>query len=195
MADIYGWLKDLDRNLGASFEQRNGDLFTKVPMDEIIPLDLDEGGNAYFNVPHAWSDHYEPQINGESIPIDLFLYTMMEFPAPTTTERTVVTIPEEFAETSSKILVYLTKVLDIPEIADEMGEESTGEMTFTAEELEALESITEEDSEPPIPNDIDGVRVNTNPRSKEIKEIIDLRHIGSHRRIFYLARTIDGVYY
>jgi len=120
---------------------------------------------------------------------------MMEFPAPTTTERTVVTIPEEFAETSSKILVYLTKVLDIPEIADEMGEESTGEMTFTAEELEALESITEEDSEPPIPNDIDGVRVNTNPRSKEIKEIIDLRHIGSHRRIFYLARTIDGVYY
>src|SRR5436305_11649520 len=47
----------------------------------------------------------------------------------------------------------------------------------------------------PLNIDQNGVHVNTNPKSKEIKEIIDLRHVGSHRRTFYLARTIGGVYY
>jgi hypothetical protein len=29
----------------------------------------------------------------------------------------------------------------------------------------------------------------------EIKDVIDLRRVGTHNKTFYLARTIDGVYY
>jgi len=73
-----------------------------------------------------------------------------------------------------------------------VDEESTKEMTFTAEELEALEPIDEGNLEPFIPNVID---VNTSAQSKEIKEVIDLRRIGPNRQTFYLAKAIDGSYY
>ena len=108
--------------------------------------------------------------------------------------QSIVMVPEEFAETSSKILVYLAQVLDIPEASEDMDGESTEEVMFTAEELEALEPIAEE-VESSIPSVINGIRVNRNPRSAEIQDIIDLRRIGSSRRTFYLAKKIDGTYY
>lgn len=52
------------------------------------------------------------------------------------------------------------------------------EMTFTAEELEALEPIDEEALQPSVPSAIDGISVNMNPRSMEIKEVFDVRRIG-----------------
>ena len=42
---------------------------------------------------------------------------------------------------------------------------------------------------------INGVCVNKNPQSIEIKDVIDLRRIGPNRQIFYLARKIEGDYY
>ena len=178
MADIYEWLENMDRTLGAPSEPVDGDLFAGVPMDEIMPLDLDKNGNRYFEYP----------------PIVPSLYTMTGPSAPATLGQSIVTVPEEFAEASSKLLVYLIRTHEIPEVTN-VDEESTERMTFTAEELEILESITEEEFEPSIPSAIDGVRVNTNPKLGKIKEIIDLRHIGPHRRTFYLARTIGGAYY
>ena len=69
-------------------------------------------------------------------------------------------------------------------------------MTFnTSEEMEALEPIAEGSPESSILNMIDDVCVNKDPRSMEIKDIIDLRRIGSSRKIFYLAKSIDGIYY
>ena len=62
-----------------------------------------------------------------------------------------------------------------------MDEEFIEEIMFTAKELEDLESVIEEDLESSISNDIDDVRVNTDPRSREIKEIIDLRYINLDR--------------
>ena len=62
-------------------------------------------------------------------------------------------------------------------------------------ELEALEPIDEEDLELPAPSIIDGIRVNMNPRSKEIKQVIDLKRDGPNRQTFYLAKAIDGNYY
>jgi len=62
-------------------------------------------------------------------------------------------------------------------------------------QLEALESIDEEDFELPAPGIIDGICVNRNPRAIEIKDVIDHRRIGPNRRTFYLARELGGVYY
>lgn len=189
MAEIYEWLE----GLGQPPEPMNEDLFEGVPMGEVIPLARDEDGNGYFDVPHAWGEHFEPQIDDEPIPIDPSLHVMTEPPAPTFGQA-VVTVPEELAEASSNLLVYLIRILEIPATAS-MDEESTERMTFTAEELEILEPIIEEESESIIPDEIDGVRVNTNPKSKEIKEIIDFRRIGPNRRTFYLAKASDGRYY
>ena len=63
-----------------------------------------------------------------------------------------------------------------------MDEESTEEMMFTAEELEALEPIAEEDFE--SPSFIGGVCINMNPKSKEIRDVID-----------YLAKDTNEKYY
>ena len=106
-----------------------------------------------------------------------------------------MTVPKHLAEASSKILIYLTQVLEIPEVPKDVDEESTEEMTFTAEELEALQPIDEGNLEPFIPNVIDGIRVSPRAQSKEIKEVIDLRRIGPNRQTFYLAKAIDGSYY
>jgi hypothetical protein len=75
-----------------------------------------------------------------------------------------------------------------------MDEGSTGEMMFTAEELEALEPIIEE-VESPVPSIIGGISVDKNPRPKEIKDVVDVRRIGPHRKTYYLARSIDEIYY
>ena len=120
---------------------------------------------------------------------------MIDLSASTTFDRTVVTVPEEFVETSSKILIYLTQVLDISKGPKDVNKEFMKEIMFTMKELKALEFIIEENFEPFISNDIDDVHVNTNSKSKKIKKIIDLQHVESHRRIFYLVKTIDEVYY
>jgi len=80
-------------------------------------------------------------------------------------------------------------------IASVPDEESTKEMMFTAEELEALEPINEENFNSPTPSVIDGININTNPRAKEIKNIVDIKRVGSNRQTFYLAKSIKGNYY
>jgi len=104
-------------------------------------------------------------------------------------------IPEYLAEASNKILIYLTQVLDISEISKDVDERSVEGMTFTTKELKALESITKNNSEPFIPNEIEDIRINISPRPKEIKEIIDLRRIDLDYRIFYLVKDMNEKYY
>lgn len=116
-------------------------------------------------------------------------------PATSTSGQTTVTVPEHLAEASRKTLIYLAQIFDTPKIPKDSDGESINEMTFTAEELEALEPIAEEDFEQSIPEVIDGVYVNRNPGSAEIKDVIDQRRIGPNRQTYYLAKSIDGVYY
>ena len=72
---------------------------------------------------------------------------------------------------------------------------SQEETVFTTEELKALESIDEEIFQPTISSIIDDIYINMNPKSVEIKKIIDLRRIGPNRQMFYLAKAIDRNYY
>ena len=60
-------------------------------------------------------------------------------------------VPEHLAEVSSKILMYLNPNSRDYGSHQDLDEESTKEMTFTAEELEALKPIAEEASNPPFP--------------------------------------------
>ena len=97
---------------------------------------------------------------------------------------------------SSKLLIYLIQVIDIPEITKNLDEELTGEITFDmSEEMKNLELIVKESLESFIPSIINGVSVNENPESMEIEDILDSRRIGSSRKIFYLAKMVDGFYY
>ena len=100
-------------------------------------LDIDEDDNAYFNMPHAWNVSFEqPQIDSEVFPIDPSLATMMDPSVPTALGQTVVTIPEQLAEASRKVLIYFAQILEIPEVSEET--------IFIVEELETLEPIDEE---------------------------------------------------
>jgi len=182
MTDIYEWLEDVNQPLRASLKPMNGDHFAGVPIDEIMPLDLDEDGNTYFDTSYA----------RESSQIDPSLYTATDPAAWTTSGQTIVTVPEHLAEASSKILIYLTQLL---KASAEVEEPEEDEMTLIEGQLEALESIDEEDFELPAPGIIDGICVNRNPRAIEIKDVIDHRRIGPNRRTFYLARELGGVYY
>jgi hypothetical protein len=69
----------------------------------------------------------------------------------------IVMILEYLIEASSKILVYLIQVLKIPEVPKDVDERSAEGMTFTIEGLEVLESIIENDFEPSIPDNIEGI--------------------------------------
>ena len=136
------------------------------------------------------------------MPADNYLFTvdpsllpMTESLAATTPGQTVVMIPKQFAEASTKLLIHLIQTVKVPETSGELDKETAGEMMFTAGELEALEPILEEGPETSIPNIIDGTCVNGNPKSWEIKDLIDLRRVGSNRKTFYLARSLDGAYY
>jgi hypothetical protein len=170
MAAMTRSLVPMDRNPSMDFS-----------TDEIIPLGLDEDGNTCFYMPDAWNSFVEPAlgVNTEAIPIDPALQQSADPP-------TFVTVPGQYAEASSKLLVYLARVLDIPEMSDQLEDH---EMTFTAEELEVLEPIDEG------PGKIGGTRVNRNPQSKEIKEILDHRRVGPDRQTYYLAKTVDDNYY
>jgi hypothetical protein len=106
-----------------------------------------------------------------------------------------VAVPEHLAEVSSKILICLAQLLNAPASAKESDKDSVGEVTFTAEELEVLEPIEEENFNSPVPSVIDGIEVDTSPRTKEIKNIIDTKRVGPHRQTFYLANSIRGNYY
>jgi hypothetical protein len=182
MPNVYDWLDNTDQTHGAPPEPMDENHFAGIPAEEITPLDLDEDGNMYFEYSQA---------DDESLPIDPSLYMATDHTAPTTSRQTIVMVPEHLAGISSKILIYLAQVLEVPET----DEESVRRMTFTTEELEDLESVTEEDSEPSIPDDIDGVRVNRNPETTKIEDVIDIRRVGLDRKTFYLARSIDGIYY
>jgi hypothetical protein len=103
----------------------------------------------------------------------------------------VVTVPGHLARASSKILIYLAQVLEIP---DDAKDYETEEMTFTAEEMETLEPI-DEDCESRAPSMIDGVCVNSSPRAREIENIIDARRVGTDRQTFYLAKSVKGYYW
>jgi hypothetical protein len=159
---------------------------------EVAPLNLDGHGNSYFDYPQTATRH--SRVHVEATQIDPSLTTMMD-PARTS-GQTVITVPENLAEISSKVLIYLAQTVDIPETPKDVDQGPISERTFnTAEEMEILEPIAEGSPEPPIPNMIDGVCVNENPMPADIKDIIDVRRIGSSRKNFYLAKSVDGVYY
>src|SRR5437016_1382641 len=132
----------------------NGNLFAGVFMNKNTLLNLDKNYNMYFNTSHAW----------ESFQINSSLYTATDLAASTTSGQIIITISEHLAEVSSKILVYLIQVLEIPEAPKNVDKESTEGMMFTVEELEALESVTEKNFKSFIPSDINDVHVNANPK-------------------------------
>ena len=157
------------------------------PMDQITLLDIDESDNMYFDAPHAWNPPIgQCQTYDEYIPIDPSLATMTVPLAPTALGQAVITVPEQLAEASRKALIYFAQTLEVPKVSEGM--------IFTMEELEALEPIVEE-VESFVPNLINGVCVNKDPQSTEIKNVIDLCRIGPSRQVFYLARTNEGNYY
>jgi hypothetical protein len=181
MADVYEWLENVDQPTYAPasppFAALPVPAFDPVTASHFIDLTVDQ--DAILDMPYAWEPPVESQI-----PID---------PVLQATTETFVKVPQQYAEASSKLLIYLAQVIDLPETLNELDKNAAAEMTFTAEELEALEPVPEDDSL--IPATIDGVCVNVNPRSAEIHEVIDLRRIGPDRQTYYLARTANGKYY
>lgn len=164
MNEIYEWLENVDQTLNIPPEPMDESLIAGIPMDEIMPLNLDENNT-----------HFEyPQIDTETFPIDPALYRIHPS-APATFGQSIVIVPEEFAEATSRLLIYLVQTIEVPNDAEIPN---TGEA-----------------EDPESPSVIDGVRVCSNPKSKEIKEIIDLRRFGYDRRTYYLARTRQGTYY
>ena len=53
MIDIYEWLEKMNQSFMISFKSTNENLFVRILMDEITPLDLDKNDNIYFNTSHA----------------------------------------------------------------------------------------------------------------------------------------------
>lgn len=187
--NIYEWLEGIGQpDYGptsppfmASPEPMDEDIFAGIPMDDM---------------PHSWNVSFQQsQTDGGTIPLDPSLHMMTGPPAPTTSSRTTVTVPEHLAKASSRILIYLAQTLEIPGSAKDWNEEPVEETAFTAEELEALEPVTEDDFESSAPSTINGICVNANPQAAEIEYIIDLRRIRPSRLTFYLAKTIKGNYY
>jgi hypothetical protein len=92
------------------------------PMDEITLLDTDQNGNMYFDMPNARNPPMgQCQTYDEYAAIDPSLHAMANLSTPTTIDRTVVRVPEEFVEISSKILVYFAQILEIPRVSEELG--------------------------------------------------------------------------
>lgn len=102
-----------------------------------------------------------------------------------------VTASNHLTEMNTKILIYLARILNIPE--DSMNEFHT-KWTFTAEELEALEPVPE-NYKLSTRNIIDGICVKSEPQLANIENIIDIKRVGLDRRIFYLAKDVNGGYY
>jgi len=103
MTNIYEWLEGANQPLmapPAPFLQPMDEVLVEDdPMDQITLLDIDESGNMYFDVPHAWNVPFEqPQVNNEVIPIDPSLVTMSGPPAPTAHGQTVITVPKQLRQ-------------------------------------------------------------------------------------------------
>jgi hypothetical protein len=204
MANIYDWLEDVEPVSYAptsppymrSSEPTDENLFFGVPMDGIAFLDVNEYDNTNVDVPPTWSPQIDPS-----------LATMVNPPAVTDPDQAVVMVPKEIVDASREILIYLTRIIEIPDSnegsdddSDDYSDNNLDEdpdegMTFTTEELEALEPIDEENPESSAPSIIDGVCVDRSPLSTEIQKVLDFRRVGPRRRSFYLAKTIDGLYY
>ena len=159
MANVYEWLENIDPGLIAppapTLEPQEEDFFMGEPMDQIMPLDIDESGNMYFDMPRT-----------------------MESSVRMTSGRAAVTVPEHLAEASGRILIYLTQVLEISEDPEEQDDEEATlveEGTTITEEARALEPIDETEFKITAQNVIDGIRVNQNPKSMEIKDVIDFK--------------------
>lgn len=200
MANIYKWLENVhppSSPPAPSLEPMDIDHFAGVPTDQITLCNIDEDGNTYFDVPNAWRSsveqpeaYIEPLWAGnESASIDPSL-TMMDpsIPPP----RNSVTVPDHLTEVNTKILIYLAKVLKVPK---DLTNESTTGWTFTAEELEALEPVPEEDYALSTPSAIDGICVEPEPQLANIESVIDVKRVGSDRQTFYLAKDTNGGYY
>jgi hypothetical protein len=171
MANIYEWME----NVGPPCYAPTSPPYMAPPAPSFMPSGMD-----------PYTDDPMDQTN-----IDPSLTTMLDPTAPSTS---VVTVPSHLVEASGKVLIYLTQVLKISESIKDENEEHAN-MESTAEELEELEPIPEEDPEPPIPYIIDGVQVDGSPRPTDVKEIIDLRRVGTNRKTFYLARSVEDIYY
>ena len=193
MTDFYEWLENVHQPYAPTspplaapvahpLVPRDKDASMNISTDDITLLDIDEEGGMYFDIPQ-WNT--QACVNAPQI--DPSLVTMASAP-----DQSFVTVPGNLAETSSKILIYLAQVLDVPEIAENPDEESTEEMMFTAEELEALEPINEENFNSPTPSVIDGIGVNMNSRAKEIKNIVDIKRVGSNRQMFTSPNRSKG---
>jgi hypothetical protein len=132
MADIYEWLRNVEHPYAPTSPPFHRSHFTEIPTDEVPFLDSNAMGNTDFNAP-----------------IDPALHSSSEFP---TSGLAFVTVPEQFAETSSRILVHFVQILEAAETVEGQNEGIPGQPTFTAEELEALEPIVEEDPKPNLPS-------------------------------------------
>jgi hypothetical protein len=155
-------------------------------MNKIIPLNLNKDNHRYFKY---------PQIDIEYFPINFSLYIITNPSTSKTFNKIIVIILEEIVKISSKILIYLTKILQIPKIIKDMNEEIIKKMIFTIKELEILESITKKNFKSTISTKIDDIHINTNPKTKKITEIINLRYINPHHQIFYFIKINDEKYY
>jgi len=169
----------------------DGKHFADIPTDRISLLDIDSEGNMYFDVPYTLPQDVPPQqswIVNKSIPIDAS-HTMMDPPMPPESSSSV---PDHLTEINTKILIYLARVLKVPK---DLENESTTKWTFTAEELEALEPISENNYEPPTLSTIDGICVQSDPQLANIQSVLDDKRVGSDRRTFYLAKDLNGGYF
>lgn len=144
MAEIYEWLEDVDYPMNGTFAEYES-------MDQIMPFDIDENGNVYFYMSHAWDARFEHQIDVESLPIDLSL-TMTGSSASSSLGQIFVIVLEKFIDVNRKILIYFARVIEIPESLEKPIENAN----FTMEELEILESIVEENLESISPSVING---------------------------------------
>jgi len=194
MTDIYDWLKNQPSYAPVSpvLAPMNENPFADDVMDQITLCDIDENGNTYFDAPSAWKPLVE-QPHAELMLIDPSLGITASSSMPTTSDA-IVTVPEQFVEASSKILIYLAQVLEIPDKFNSAANPSA-EMAFTTEELETLEPIPEGNLGTITPSVIDGVCVNLNPQFADIEDVIDHRRVGPHRQTFYLAKSDNGSYY
>lgn len=170
----------------------DGRHFADIPTDRISLLDIDGEGNMYFDVPHALSQNVPPErswVDNGSIPIDPSL-TMMDPTMPP--EASSSAVPDQLTEINTKILIYLAEVLKVPK---DWKNGSTAKWTFTTEELEDLEPISENNYEPSTPSTIDGICVQSGPQLANIQSVLDDKRVGSDRRTFYLAKDSSGGYY